>query len=230
MPCVHHFENTAYAILVWEITETDKALQDLLHASSALHVELDAIKSDKRRLERLATYCLLQYRYPTQLAIQYDAYGKPLLSNGDHLSISHSGSFVGVMVSKTDSVALDIEQLDPNAVVGSGRIFKVSKKFINDAEMTFVAPHDLVAQEFLQTVIWSSKEVLFKMYSKGGLDFKKHMHVSAFKPVLSGFLNAALIKDDYSATYKLGFEDHGRWLMVFASAADQVVSTSSTHA
>jgi 4'-phosphopantetheinyl transferase EntD len=78
------------------------------------------------------------------------------------------------MISDIHEVGLDLERIDT-------RIGRVAHKFINEEEQTYiskVSPEDL--NQF-QTIIWSAKETMYKIYGKKELDFKKHMNVEAFK-------------------------------------------------
>ena len=120
---------------------------------------------------------LLQLFDKQKVEVHKDMNNKPSLvidSKPYFIAITHSYEYAAVMISDIHEVGLDLERIDT-------RIGRVAHKFINEEEQTYiskVSPEDL--NQF-QTIIWSAKETMYKIYGKKELDFKKHMNVEAFK-------------------------------------------------
>ncbi|HPZ88527.1 MAG TPA: 4'-phosphopantetheinyl transferase superfamily protein [Flavihumibacter sp.] len=99
---------------------------------------------------------------------------KPFLPNEKyHFSISHSGNFAAAIVSSESRVGIDIELVTP-------RIERIAHKFLCAEEKAFLAPWELFdkIRTELTTMIWSSKEAIFKWYGEGQVDFKNHMQLA----------------------------------------------------
>jgi 4'-phosphopantetheinyl transferase EntD len=77
----------------------------------------------------------------------------------------------GILVSKNEAIGIDLEKIDT-------RINRVSKKFMNEAEMTFAGQENQITEK---TLIWSAKETLFKLYGQKELDFKLHLLIEPFQ-------------------------------------------------
>ena len=130
-----------------------------------------------KRLQHLAGRYLLQYLFPdfSYSEILIADTRKPFLQNEQyHFSISHSGNYAAAIVSSTNRVGIDIE-------IPSAKVGRVAHKFIHASEEKFLSTFNIQLQTTNyqpQTIIWSSKEALFKWYSLGELDFKEHMQLS----------------------------------------------------
>lgn len=136
-----------------------------------------------KRLQHLAGRYLLSFLFPDfpLEEIRIADTRQPFLeSEKYHFSISHCGKYAAAIVSRTRRVGVDIELITP-------RIETVAQKFLSEEEAHFFNEdytlflekwglRGRVHQEFL-TLIWSSKEALFKWYGQGELDFKKHMQL-----------------------------------------------------
>ena len=136
-----------------------------------------------KRLQHLAGRYLLSFLFPDFPLedIRIADTRKPFLeSEKYHFSISHCGQYAAAIISCNSRVGVDIEMVTP-------RIEMVAHKFLSEEESLFFNEdytlfleqwglRGRVYQEFL-TLIWSSKEALFKWYGRGELDFKKHMQL-----------------------------------------------------
>lgn len=127
-----------------------------------------------KRLQHLAGRYLLQYLFPdfpyTEILIADTK--KPYLPNDTyHFSISHCGNYAAAIVSSTHRVGVDIE-------IPSEKVERIAHKFIHENEQQFLVNNERLAENGeLLTVLWSSKEALFKWYSLGKVDFKEHMQL-----------------------------------------------------
>jgi phosphopantetheinyl transferase (holo-ACP synthase) len=103
-------------------------------------------------------------------AIVYNEYGKPFLKNGFQVSISHSGNLIALIVSERHPVGIDIERLRES-------IIRTSQKFVSVNERSELGEENEIEKLH---IIWGAKEVLFKMYEIGEVDFKKDLLIAPF--------------------------------------------------
>ncbi|GEM_PF-5934501 len=99
-----------------------------------------------------------------------DKAGKPFLTDGRYISISHSGEKVALVVSN-HPVGVDIQLFSP-------KILQVQPKFINEED--FFHP-DMDLQEQLH-FLWTAKEALYKALGKKGISLKQDIiikHISS---------------------------------------------------
>ncbi|MFM7216771.1 MAG: 4'-phosphopantetheinyl transferase family protein, partial [Bacteroidota bacterium] len=167
MPIVHTETADSYKLAVWESTETESDLLQQLGLSAPEQEALHSVSSATRRKEVLTVKRLLKEMTGSSEGLQYDSDGKPSLSGGNTVSITHSRRKVGIILSKSHPVGIDIEKLRP-------QIRSLSSKFVSPMELEIWGhqPDDATLH-----LIWGAKEVLFKLYSKGGIDFRKDLLV-----------------------------------------------------
>ena len=79
-------------------------------------------------------------------------------------------NFAGAIASRENRVGVDIEFVSP-------RLKGISTKFLTEDERKYLEKWQYMSTLHLQmmTIIWSSKEAIFKWYGEGSVDFKKHM-------------------------------------------------------
>lgn len=97
---------------------------------------------------------------------------KPFLPDEKyHFSISHCGNYAAAIVSSKQRVGVDIEQ-------PSDKILRISHKFLTLQEKMFLDEQMSAAQLLqLATLLWSTKESMFKWFGDGGVDFREHMRI-----------------------------------------------------
>ncbi len=158
--------------MVWQITEP---------LSFFLEKIISPIDSSLTQAHQLTKACSrylinLIFEQNVDHCLQYTLKGKPLLNDlNAQISISHSKEWVAVYIDRSDSgesIGIDIEGLRKN-------ILGISKKF--------VGPQDFDPEQNPENalLIWSSKEVLYKIYAEKSLDFKTHLSVQIL-PKLAG--------------------------------------------
>lgn len=130
-----------------------------------------AVTHPYKRLQHLAgryVLCELQPDFPMK-EIEIADTRKPFLINGNfNFSISHCGNYAAAIVSKDMNVGIDLEMVTP-------RIENISPKFLNSAEIEFLKGWKQLPQVYLQllTIIWCSKEAVFKWNGQRGIDFSE---------------------------------------------------------
>ncbi len=178
-------ENTF--LIVWEITESNFQLQELLHARLHDWHAQDYHRENKHWLaSRLA---ILHHFRNEEVDLIKDIYNKPHLKVEEkdvYVSITHSFDKAAVILSTDHMVAMDLERID-------NRISRVMHKFCNQTELAFAA-----GDTKKLTIIWAAKETLYKWYGKKELDFKDYMTITPFEINQSEFeISGAINKADY---------------------------------
>ncbi len=180
------FEKTtgSYILKLAEFTEDSKLLfQKTERDLSKEETEyFNSIKNEKRKLEWCGTRLLLKNILGTYEKIYYDTYGNPYLKNDKNISITHSGAFVGIIISKNKEVGIDTEII-------SERILGTAHKFIPENDLKLLnEPKEIYLH-------WCGKETLFKIKGNGGYDFKKDFKIKLPPDIeKSGVIEAEIIK------------------------------------
>lgn len=162
--------NSQTTVKIWKITESyDELIRPLdLKANSLERVA--GMKSELHQRGFLSVRHLLRDFGYTDQDLYYDDKGKPHLKDGKYISITHSFTFSGVIISEYE-VGIDIEmQRDKIAVI--------AKKFV-DYEFQYLSETD---EDYIKklTVIWGIKESLYKLFATPGMLFREHFLVIPF--------------------------------------------------
>ncbi len=156
-------------LAVWNMTESMADMEAMAELTAADRAELGAIKLEKRKLEWLSVRILLALFAPGK-SLFFLPNGKPTLSHGAHVSISHSGYLAGIALGD-GPVGLDVQGLDE-------RILKIESKFTNDKELQYL-PSGAARLEYL-TIIWCVKEAVFKFFGEH-VEFAEDIVVKQFQ-------------------------------------------------
>ena len=162
--------NSQTTVKIWKITESyDDLIRPLDLKANSLERVL-GMKSELHQRGFLSVRHLLRDFGYTDQDLYYDDKGKPHLKDGKYISITHSFTFSGVIISEYE-VGIDIEmQRDKIAVI--------AKKFV-DYEFQYVSETD---EDYIKklTVIWGIKESLYKLFATPGMLFREHFLVIPF--------------------------------------------------
>lgn len=156
-----HQINDTTRLGIWKIEETE----DFFKSNVPLHRD---VTHPHKRLQHLAGRFLLQYLFP---AFPYEMIAiadtrKPFLPDEQyHFSISHCDDYAAAIVSKDKRVGVDIE-------VPVSKIIRIRDKFLGQEELARYEHN-----ERQLTLLWSSKEAVFKWYGNGAVDFREHIHL-----------------------------------------------------
>ena len=148
---------------------------------------------------------LLEYEYK---GIKKDENGKPYLidyqennqqdnnqqgnqENNIHISLTHSYPFACALASRLGACGVDIE-------APKEKILRVAPRVFSENECAFL-------QKDLQknTVFWCAKEVLYKIYGKGEVNFKENLFISPFKDETEIKVVAEIKMPDFQQKYVL---------------------------
>lgn len=145
-----------YTLGLWKMTDIPSSLIRRFSELRTCAVEMYDRKSEVKRLEYISVRALLLDMKGYLPEISHDENGKPLISDGEHISISHTRGYAAVIVSDKYNVAVDIEFI-------SDRVCRVSNRFLRDDESA-----DSV---LMKIVSWCAKETLYKLHSSDRLGF-----------------------------------------------------------
>ena len=125
-----------------------------------------------------------------QSLLEYTSQGKPQLKDGRFISISHSGNYIGVALSDSVPVGLDVQ-------LYSDKPEKLLDKFAASNEREKMA---ILRKNTLPVYLWSAKEAVYKAAGIPGLSFKRDIQV-VFKNRLPA--EALVIKENTKKHYNL---------------------------
>jgi phosphopantetheinyl transferase len=152
-----------------------------------------------KRLQHLAGRYLLKYLFPdfpVSLIKVADTL-KPFLENeAYHFSISHCGDYAAVIVSKNLRVGVDIE-------IPNEKVARIKHKFLHEDELFIIENLKSLQRQVtpLQTltILWSSKEAIFKWWSFGKVDFSENIRLNPVSISQEGIISAAYVSDEMTA-------------------------------
>ncbi len=194
-------------IIICENTENTEELKSQIKLSEKEENELLSISSEKRKLEFLGVRLAVKLLLNTDTEISYHHNGKPLLAdNSYHISISHSKKWIAVIVSKNRLVGIDIET--PN-----DKIARISEKFMGAEELKNFSTK---ADKRILHIIWSAKEVLYKIIGNQAVDFSKQLQIFPFEPKDDGTLNAKHIPTN--TLFQLQYMQSPEYTLVYCLA------------
>lgn len=160
--------NAETTVYVWKIDETFDELTQNIDLNDRSKKRLNGMKSELHQRGFLSVRYLLKEAGYTDFDLYYNNYGKPLLKDGKHISISHSYQFSAIIISNND-VGIDIEKI-------RDKIIRIGDRFVN-TKVDSLSNEDMVKQ---LTIIWGAKEAMYKTYPYGGLSFHDHIAMDPF--------------------------------------------------
>lgn len=150
------------------------------HLTDLEKERLVTFKSKKRQMEFTATRILRQ-RVFGFTHIHYTDIGSPYIPHEGFISISHAKGVVSIALSPKEEIAIDLELVSHKAKL-------LHQKFLNDRERSTFNCNSSIEM----TKLWSAKEVLFKLASRKGIDFKEHLQIYELS---NGFLGEIHLAD-----------------------------------
>ncbi|MDG1528915.1 MAG: 4'-phosphopantetheinyl transferase superfamily protein [Polaribacter sp.] len=163
--------NNSTKVLIWNIQEDYTDLSNGISLTTANQTRVDSMKSELHQRGFLSIRHLLKEVGLVDADLVYDEFGKPHLKNGKFISITHSFTFSGIIVSDVP-VGIDIEKQ-------RDKILKIAHKFTPFQEYKTIANHDALISKL--TIVWGAKESLYKIYGKKKLRFLEHIYIEDFK-------------------------------------------------
>ncbi len=193
---------------IWHTTESEDTLIAALGAGPMPNLP----HAPARRMEKLATRVLAKTMNDGKaLDILYDQ-RRPYLQDQRSISISHSGEWVALaLASAGTAVGIDIEKRGKRAE-------KLAERYMDDAEYARFQhlPEDLRSD--YATLIWSTKEAVFKTHRDGRTDFKHDIKTSSFEFEAMGTLDATDTSNDIMRHYEVKYMMHSQFILTLSIA------------
>lgn len=181
------------AIYVWKIEESLTELKENLRLTDKSIDRMIGMKSELHQKGFLSVRNLLLHAGYEDKNLKYNEYGKPLLNDDKHISITHSFDFAAILISDREA-GVDIEK-------NRDKIVNIQHRFVN-TEVDSLSDENLVKQ---LTVIWGAKESMYKTYPYGGLSFHDHIGIDPFL-FAEGRSSGRVIFGDWKKEYEIKFE------------------------
>lgn len=159
-------------LLIWKNTESVEEFLQQVKLKDICISRVDGMKSELHKKGFLGVRMLLQEAGYTDFDLFYDANGKPHLTDGMNISITHSYAFSAIIISKND-IGIDMELMRE-------KVITIADKFL-EPEFAYLDPAHLIEYTQKLIVIWSVKEAVYKMISRKGLSFKQNIYVFPFE-------------------------------------------------
>ena len=196
--------NNHTTIYVWKIEESFEALSKDMLLTDRSKNRIQSMKSELHQRGFISVRHLLKEAGYCDTDLFYNDNGKPHLTDGKHISITHSFTFSAIAIS-TNEVGIDIEK-------NREKIKIIQHKFVN-FERGFIHEDDDYIQQL--TVIWGAKESLYKIYPYGGLTFKNDIDIDSFQ--ISDKKTTGYIKvKNWDKTYNIHFHQVENFTLVYA--------------
>lgn len=166
MPLLEAWEPQPHSLAaIWRIEEPE----EFFVQQTGIRAD---IKSEKRRMERLAGRFLLQHLkadFPLH-HIFSDEHDKPRIPEDQYFfSISHSYPYIAAMVSSVQECGIDIQAWHPRMEV-------LQHKFLSSDEQAYFK-NDVK----LITLAWCAKEAAYKWLGRRGIDFIEQLPITEFQ-------------------------------------------------
>jgi phosphopantetheinyl transferase len=163
-----HINKTTTAYF-WHITEDVTSLFRAVSLKDTSLFRLEGMKSEEHQRGFLAVRMLLQHLGYTDYDLTYDEAGKPHLSDGKHISISHSHEFSCICISD-ELMGIDLEKL-------KDKTLRIAPRFM---EVKHLENLSVSEQMEKATVVWGIKESIFKIKNEKGISFPEHIFEDEF--------------------------------------------------
>lgn len=193
-------------VLIWKIEESFEQLSNGIELTTKSAERVQSMKSELHQRGFLSVRHLLKEAGYTDNDLIYDEFGKPHLKDGTYISITHSFTFSGLIISKDKKVGIDIEKR-------RDKIVKIAHKFTPIEEYKSIANHDALVSKL--TIVWGAKESLYKIYGKKKLLFLNHMYIEDFSFDTNN-TTGKILYEGQTSEYNIHFEEIEDFTCVYA--------------
>lgn len=194
-------------ISVWEVTESIDELLSIVSIPNDELEELNLLKSESRKREKLAVRALLNLLFEDKVYLGHHDNGSPFIQNNStHISITHTKKFVAIITHPTEDVGIDIESIERDFTA-------VEKRALSEEEIEDLQDKNRNLQ---LAIYWCAKEALYKRMSRNGVDFATQMEVEKFNPREEGDIEATFTnKDGSQEEFELEYEVFDNHVLVW---------------
>ena len=198
--------NHSTKVLIWKIEESFEELSFGIDLTKSNQNRVDCMKSELHQRGFLSIRHLLREIGLTDFDLEYDEFGKPHLKNGKYISITHSFTFSGIIISENIPVGIDIE-------MQRDKILKIAHKFTPFQEYKTIANHDALVSKL--TIVWGAKESLYKIYGKKKLRFLENIYIDDFRFTDEKTIGS-INYDNQQSSYQVHFIEFEGFTCVYA--------------
>ncbi|WP_272151283.1 4'-phosphopantetheinyl transferase family protein [Tenacibaculum aiptasiae] len=199
--------NDTSKVLIWKIEESFEDLSKDIELTQSSFERVNNMKSELHRRGFLSVRQLLKEVGYTDADLVYDEYGKPHLKDGNFISITHSFTFSGIIISSKKPVGIDIEKQ-------RDKIVKIAHKFTPIEEYKSIANHDALVSKL--TIVWGAKESLYKIYGKKKLLFLENIYIEDFS-FDTNQTTGKILYEGVTSEYNIHFLETEGFTCVYAS-------------
>lgn len=207
MACISEHHLNEYTMLgVWKIEEDLNTLLSMVDLSPEDKQKFRIFKSTSRKLEFLSVRALLAELLGPEARIVYNKNNKPFIKDGSHfISISHSNKLTAIMLSSRERIGLDLEYMSAN-------ITGIARKFINKNEKI---TKDKELRKYHLYLHWCSKEAIYKICDKEGINMQKNITIYPFKVEQSGDIMGEVQSDLINEIFDLQYARYENYAIVW---------------
>ncbi|PKH50276.1 4-phosphopantetheinyl transferase [Tenacibaculum sp. Bg11-29] len=198
--------NETTKVLIWKIEESFEDLSEGIELTKRSNDRVNGMKSDLHRRGFLSVRHLLNEIGYTDADLMYDEFGKPHLKDGKFISITHSFTFSGIIISDDSPVGIDIEKQ-------RDMILKIAHKFTPIEAYKSIANHDALVSKL--TIVWGAKESLYKIYGKKKLLFLDNIYIEDFS-FETNETSGKILYEGVTDEYKIHFLETEGFTCVYA--------------
>lgn len=162
--------NPSAKVFLWKITEDFKELFRNVSLKDTSLARLEGMKSESHQKGFMAVRMLFQEAGYTDFDLYYDAFGKPHLNDGTHISISHSFDFSAIVLSNCN-IGIDLELV-------KDKVLRIAPRFMDVSHLENLKEEEQMRKA---TVVWGIKEAIFKLKNEVGISFPDHIFESPFQ-------------------------------------------------
>ncbi len=184
--------NSHTKVLIWRIEETEQLLHKNITLTTRCEQRITTMKSEIHRRGFLSVRQLLKVAGYEAADLYYDDEGRPHLKDGKKISITHSFTYSGIIISNT-VVGIDIEKK-------RDKIKVIAHKFVDDERSFITSKHEIA----MLTMVWCIKESLYKAYATAGISFKNHINIRPFT-LKDSYADANVTYNQNTENYKTHF-------------------------
>lgn len=157
---------------IWVLEEPVSWLKNKVTLSEEEERRFAELANEQRKREWLAARVLIQHLAGQEEQVIYDEFRKPHLASGNfHLSISHSGGKVAIILHPDYPTGIDIQER-------TEKVWRIRHKFLSSEELKACSDgedHDKLL------IYWAAKEAMYKYYGRKRLHFSLNLWVSPFE-------------------------------------------------
>lgn len=197
-------------LLVWHITEPAEALLQGVILRPESERRIDGMMSELHQRGFLAVRQLLLSEGYNDSDVSYDESGKPLLSDGKHISISHSHQRAAIGISDKP-IGIDLE-------MQRDKILRIADRFHENSQLSQNEKAVFIRE---LTVVWGIKESIFKIRNEKGISFIDHIFVDKFD-IADAKVKARLHFDDAITSYSCHYFEIDGYTLVYVSDHDAI--------